>query len=297
MAILTTIFSVFPAVLTVISFAFTTLTTVNRDWAHQSHYTTTDASVWNKSNIAYTVYRSPFYACSPAAHYTNNTPVPADFIGQFNRGIGDALDLVTAGEVVVTITCARFRPYGFNKTSCETLVNVDVTDARYGDDRMCQQVHMAGGLAIASSVFIGLALLTTLGLAVLGILSSTASIAKVGLSMASFGCLFLGAALMFIAQFYGVLGLIQSQIPNGRFAEQADNPTATAMTAGPWIQGKASVIYGSVGWFGALCAAATLLAARTLTNLSSTANSAQAGVAGEPGLWVGKPSSGRDKTV
>src|SRR5437016_3428477 len=92
MAILTTIFSVFPAVLTVISFAFTTLTTVNRDWAHQSHYTTTDASVWNKSNIAYTVYRSPFYACSPAAHYTNNTPVPANFIGQFNRGIGDALD-------------------------------------------------------------------------------------------------------------------------------------------------------------------------------------------------------------
>lgn len=61
----------------------------------------------------------------------------------------------------------------------------------------------------------------------------------------------ISAGLLFIAQFYGILGLVQSAWPNG---EYITNDAVTAQS-GPWIQGKASVVYASVGWFGGVLGA------------------------------------------
>ena len=86
--------------------------------------------------------------------------------------------------------------------------------------------------------------------------------------------LLLSAALLFLAQFYGILGLIQSAFPNGQYAT---NQSISA-NSGPWIQGKASVIYASVGWFAGILTVGWCVLLWGVPNLS--------------GIVVG---SGRDK--
>jgi hypothetical protein len=69
--------------------------------------------------------------------------------------------------------------------------------------------------------------------------------------------LLLSAAMLVLAQFYGVLGLVQSAMPNGEYTIN----TAISASSGPWLQGKASVVYASTGWFaGCLAAGMSLLA-------------------------------------
>lgn len=63
--------------------------------------------------------------------------------------------------------------------------------------------------------------------------------------------------MLFIAQFYGVEGLVQSALPNGDYTIDQ----AISASSGPWIQGKASVIYASIGWFAAVLAATGCLLA------------------------------------
>src|SRR5207248_733588 len=109
-----------------------------------------------------------------------------------------AVAAVTSHQIVIQTHCDRFKPYGAGKTSCETFAGgATSTDGRLGDDRMCQQVHMAGNLAIAASVFSGLALLTMLAFAGLALASSTSRAAKAGLGVTSVVLLLLGAALLF----------------------------------------------------------------------------------------------------
>jgi hypothetical protein len=296
MTVLSTILSLIPAILTIISFAFTVLTTTNGDWAHQPHYTDASPLNWDQKHTAYTISRGPFTVCSPFATYTNGTPVADNFFQLLNAGSDAAVAAVTSHQVVIQTHCDRFKPYGAGKTSCETFASgATSTDSRLGDDRMCQQVHMAGNLAIAASVFSGLALLTMLAFAGLALASSTSRAAKAGLGVTSVVLLLLGAALLFLAQLYGVLAFVQSQVPNGRFSSQAQDPDSTSVMAGPWVQGKASVIYASVGWFGACCAAATLLATGVVEGLTASTG-VDGEVVGERGLWHGRRSR-RDKQV
>ena len=243
-----------PLILTIISFAFTVVTTVNPDWAHQDHFDGTIArSNWTEP--LYTLYRSPFIVCSPSAVHENGTAAAASTVSQTGSRVNpvdDDLD-VQLQNLTWTVSCARFGPMGTGKRSCETNVgtNVSASDARFGDDRQCQQIHMAGSLSIASSVFIGIGLLTMLVLFALSLAASPNGTATIALSVTTVILLLLGSGAMFIAQFYGVLGLIQSALPNGNFA--ADGPLPSA--AGPWVQGKASVVYGSLSWFGGFLAA------------------------------------------
>jgi hypothetical protein len=151
--------------------------------------------------------------------------------------------------------------------ACETLATFFAdNDPAYGDTRQCQQIHMAGSLLISSSVFSGLSLLSILGLTTLSILSpppqtrhhnSQPSRAHTLLSSWTIFCLLVSAGLLFIAQFYGLLGLVQSAFPNGNYITNVPN----AANSGPWVQGKASVIYASIGWFAGCLAVAGVVGA------------------------------------
>ena len=132
---------------------------------------------------------------------------------------------------------------------------------------------MAGNLAIASSVFVGVGMLAVFGLAALTLpaliftdhhgarkhhhghhprpyaaprvtLSTVISAATIFFLLAS-------AAMLVLAQFYGIMGLIQDQRPNGDYATDGNIPSEVW----PWVQGQASVAYASVGWFSGLLAA------------------------------------------
>ncbi len=273
-----------PLLLTIISFAFTVVTAVNRDWAHQDHFDGTVARR-NWTNPLYTLYRSPFIVCSPSAVYKNGTAVANSTISQTGNHIDPVDDNLDQQlhNLTWTVSCARFGPMGSGKRSCETNVgtNISASDARFGDDRQCQQIHMAGSLSIASNVFIGMGLLTMLVLFGFGLAASPNGIVNNALSIATVILLLLGAATMFIAQFYGVLGLVQSATPNGNFA--ADGPIPSA--AGPWVQGKASVIYGSLSWFGGALAAGVVTVVFGVSRGASASTASSSG-----GLWSGKGS-------
>lgn len=304
MQLLSTLLALFPTILTIISFAFTTLTTVSKDWSHQNHYSSTSHTLWTPANTIYTTYRSPFHACSPTLFINGTliTTLDPNFAANLANGVVSTLALLntTYNHLTVADGCTRYAPYGHAKTSCttdaEAGMNLD-DDPRQGDDRMCQQVHMAGSLSIAASVFSGLALLTTLGLTAVALTSSSSSTntAKSALTLVSIAFLALSGILLFLAQEYGVLGLVQSQVPNGLFASSVvpSNGAAGGVTAGPWEQGKASVVYGCVGWFAALLAVGVLVAGESMVGSGkSGANDGAVdegernnGAVGERGLW------------
>lgn len=277
-----------PLLLTIISFSFTVVTTVHKDWAHQDHFDGTIARR-NWTEPLYTLWRSPFIVCSPSAVYQNGTSVTSSTILQ----TGNRIDPVDNDldqqlrDLTWTVACARFGLIGTGKRSCETNVgtNISASDARFGDDRQCQQIHMAGSLSIASSVFIGIGLLTMLVLFGVSLIAASPNgMINNALSITTVILLLLGSGAMFIAQFYGVLGLIQSAVPNGNYAADGALPSA----AGPWVQGKASVIYGSLSWFGGLLAAGVVTAVFGVSRGASGITSSSADHS--RGLWRGKGS-------
>jgi hypothetical protein len=238
-----------PIVLSIVSFVLTVVAVTNKDWAHQNTYDGQNVPMSQWTTPLYTLYRSPFWTCSPATSSSTGA---------------------SSTNITYTITCVRFGPSG---GSCLGLVGTGIneTDARYGDDRMCQQVKLAGSLAIASSVFVGVGMLTLFVLAVLTILKLLASTTTTSsrhhtyqpraavtvgsaLSAAVICFLLIGAALLVLAQFYGIEGLIQSAMPNADFAGDGNLPSSV----GPWVQGKASLIYASVGWLVALLTAGSV---------------------------------------
>lgn len=251
--VLSIILTVISIVFSVISFILTVVAVTNKDWAHQNTYDGQNIPISQWTTPLYTIYRSPFWTCSPVTLSTTN-------------------DATT--NITYTISCVRFGPNG---GSCLGLVGTGIndTDARYGDDRMCQQIKLAGDMAVASSVFVGVGMLILFALAILTIVklsaattsSSTQSpvAAAVGpaLSLAVILFLVIGAALLVLAQFYGIEGLIQSAMPNADFASDGNLPTSV----GPWVQGKASLVYASVGWLATLLTAYSVFVVWGVPNL------------------------------
>lgn len=264
-AITTTIFSL-------LALIFSLLALTSQKWAVRHNY---DPSLnpldWREP--IYTLYRSPFTVCT-----------------------------VTASDFQVH--CSRFRPRGFNQTSCELAVATqDDTAPTIGDSRLCQQIHYAGDYWIASATFIALAFLLTLVLATVTFVkrrqsaSETQTLARkstqrndeqqhdsmrrdedrplstaqqqgsvwlswVALILLTF--FFVGFATALIGQFYGVLGLIQSQPNNADFASSSagsEDDVNTKGSHGPWFQGVGLSLYATCSWGFAI--AAGVIASRT----------------------------------
>jgi hypothetical protein len=123
----------FPLILVVLAMAFSLTATTSKDWAYQRNYPA--EPITNYTHPLYTLHRSPFVLC-------------------------------TLVDDQNAVQCAWYPPFGKNRTSCELASAIDSTDnvTQLGDPRLCQQVHMAGNLAIAGTLFIGLGFLLTIGM-------------------------------------------------------------------------------------------------------------------------------------
>lgn len=128
----------FPLILVVLAMAFSLTATTSKDWAYQRNYPA--ESITNFTNPLYTLHRSPFVLC-------------------------------TLVDDQNAVQCAWYPPFGKNRTSCELASAINTTDnvTQLGDPRLCQQVHMAGNLAIAGTLFIGLSFLLAIGMTVASI--------------------------------------------------------------------------------------------------------------------------------
>jgi hypothetical protein len=271
-----------PALSSALSFAFIIAAVTSRDWVRRNYYDPLDdMKAWDKP--LYRNYRSPFIVCSPSNE----------------DGTNEQGNVTTT---TVTLTCHRFRPFGFGDTSCETVfATQDYESAVVGDQRMCQQVHYAGNLAITAAFFIGLALLLVIILAISSAgyglrprkssktssteegeaaavtaegqkehtattnnnATSSLKVSKSNLAptLNFFAVLFasVGAVSALIAQFYGVIGLVQSNPDNGRWAGTAGNAADPTLdnSHGPWLQGTALSVFVTLAWmFGAFAAGA-----------------------------------------
>jgi hypothetical protein len=274
MRIISTIAKLVPLVLIIISFIFTVLSTTSKQWAYQNFYSEGETVALDQQiKPLWTLYRSPFWTCGRPADPQRKLSLLISSLTTVSFKLkltylsihqNHKTDLKTAGDH--TVLCTRHSLTSFGHRACETLAGTNLPfgqdNPAYGDPRQCQQIHMAASLTVSSSVFSGLALLAILLLVPLSILRpahhshalSPTSPTQI-LNMWTIFCLSVSGIMLLLAQSYGVLGLIQSAFPNGKYAT-SDSISASS---GPWVQGKASVIYASIGWFAALLGVAWMV--------------------------------------
>ncbi|EWZ86425.1 hypothetical protein FOCG_16193 [Fusarium oxysporum f. sp. radicis-lycopersici 26381] len=227
----------------ILAFVFSILTITSREWAIRMNYDPDpNPQTWDKPT--YTLYRSPFIICRE--EQVNSTNPNAD--------------------PVYSVHCDHFKPYGHNKTTCE-LMNVTDSDVaeNLGDQRLCQQIHLAGNYAIASTVFIGVGFLATMTLAFLSLLRSVSTHrhkhesdhrsnnrALPLLTLVTLAFLFVGFVTALISQFYGIMGFIVSLPNQSDFASSQGSGSSDEAEVhgfhGPWFQGKALSVYATLAW-------------------------------------------------
>ena len=256
-----------PFILATLAFAFTLLSLTSRDWSSQNAFDPSlDMTDWAKP--LFSRYRSPFQICEVSRADTASTAA------------NESTTIST-----YTLSCQKYDAFGFGKTSCESVYALKgYTEARAGDQRLCQQIHKSGNLIITSTTFIGLGFMLVLLLTLLSlqpIKSSTSSAPPTNgdatghvtshkkksgvtplLNLVIVTSLSIGAITAFLSQFYGILAFIQSQPPNGAWASGRGNvidPTQDN-ASGPWVEGVVLKAYLTCTWvfaaFGAVSAGA-----------------------------------------
>ncbi|KAF8848394.1 hypothetical protein BDZ45DRAFT_681239 [Acephala macrosclerotiorum] len=130
-----------------IAFIFSLLAVTSKDWAVRNNYDPLyTPKNWTSENVIYTLYRSPFIICSASSKVTdlNSTNSTSD-------------SGAPRSATTYTVSCQKFKPFGFDRTSCEEEVATqDDTATNLGDTRLCQQIHYAANFGITSTVFISL---------------------------------------------------------------------------------------------------------------------------------------------
>ncbi|KAH7227155.1 uncharacterized protein BKA55DRAFT_584230 [Fusarium redolens] len=228
----------------IVAFVFSVITITSREWAIRDNYDTDFApQYWEKP--IYTLYRSPFIICTAKQVNSTNSDEPPTH----------------------HVHCDHFKPYGHNKTSCE-LYNSTGSDkaTTIGDQRSCQQIHLAGNYAIASTVFIGIGFLATTALVLLSLLRSVSTHRHKHesghgsnnnrtmpiLALVTLVFLFVGFATAVISQFYAILGFIVSLPNQSDFASSQGSGGSDESDVngghGPWYQGKALSVYATLAW-------------------------------------------------
>jgi hypothetical protein len=254
-AMLAILFKILPALFAfifgLIALVFSILSITSKDWAVREYYNITD-SVTQWTNPIYTTYRSPFEICTAVANTSDPNPLTMTFVAD----------------------CVRFPPFGFNQTSCELGIATQSDNLpNFGDIRLCQQIHLAGNYSITSLTFIAAGFILTMLLCAATIRLRSAAgedadiqrdelagrhghhsqlwalIDFIKSSLLVF--LFIGFVSALIAQFYGILGFIQSAPNNSDFSSSAagsnDDPN-THGNHGPWYQGRVLSIYLTCAW-------------------------------------------------
>ncbi|KAK3329202.1 hypothetical protein B0H66DRAFT_526596 [Apodospora peruviana] len=269
-----------PFIFSLLAFTFSLLAVTSPEWASRNQYPDSTDAI-SQLEPLYTLHRSPFQICisqativdDPNNANTNATDTPkTDDQGSTEEDDQPAPPL----NYTYTLSCQNYHLFGKNKTSCElpNVVGQNIAP-QVGDTRQCQQIHLAGNYQVASSVFLGVALLVSLVVAGVALADSMkfrgngdndAAIAAEArhqghvhhfpklLALAPtvlFPLTVVGVVTALVAQFYAVEGLIQSAANNSDFASSAGNREHHD----PWSQGKALSTYLSLSWFWALLAA------------------------------------------
>lgn len=264
-----------PFIFGAFGFSFIIAAFASRDWVHQDYFPHKLQPLDWKDPI-YTIYRSPFILCDVKATKPDSN------------------------TTVYELNCHRFKVWGRGQTSCQAPNETNAYSSITGDVRMCQQVHFSGNLILASLVFVTIAFAIILPLSYVFLASAVAveereaeqeaenglkesptptgatkrtksrhtrpkqKISSPAIATATYSLLFalaIAAMCALLSQFYGVLGLVQSQPDQGTWAslsmgEIQDNQLGTDSHA-PWVQGNALTVYASLGWlFSALAAGA-----------------------------------------
>lgn len=235
---------VFTLILAIIAFVFSVITITSREWAVRDNYDPDlSEQYWDKP--IYTLYRSPFIICTSTQRNSTNSKSPP----------------------VYDLHCDHFKPFGYDKTSCE-LYNVTGSDTatNLGDQRLCQQIHLAGNYAITSTVFIGVGFLATTSLVLLSFSRSLSTrrndhhdSSRKGsagflpiLTLLTLTFLFVGFVAALISQFYGIMGFMVSAYNQSDFASSQGTGGSDESDLhgqhGPWYQGKALSLYATLAW-------------------------------------------------
>jgi hypothetical protein len=250
----------------IVAFVFSLLAITSPKWAERDNFSPDDGQIdWVKP--IYTLYRSPFIICT----------VRKNDNGTYVR------------------SCSHYKPFGYDKTSCELEVATQDDQAtNIGDARLCQQIHYAGNFGITSTFFIGMGFLITTALIVLTAfrraggrtdarqettVQEAANNSKektarqevrhhhqqrsrvagyLNLSLLVF--YFIGVVAGLISQFYAILGFMQSLPNQSDFASSTGSGASTETQVhghhGPWRQGVALSVYGTCAWGFSIAAAA-----------------------------------------
>lgn len=253
--------------LSIISTTFVLLTLTSPKWSSQSYFYAEEGATdgTGQTQALCKAARSPFYRCGvPAVNPEKNCTIP---------------------------DCKFYKPYGNDRTSCRSPTEMgislhDPSGARglFGSSQECQQVHYAGNLQIAASLFITLGLILSLALALFPFLNRSPSSptepkdpapepstprSKGGIKLYTvfffLFCLYAGALLQLLAQFFGVLGLTMNATPTAAdVTGNQPNGTLSNFAAQAWVIDRALSAYATVAWTAALmCAAVTTAAFRT----------------------------------
>jgi hypothetical protein len=257
-----------PFIFSLLAFTFSMLAVTSPDWASRKQYADNTDAVSQTAPI-YTLYRSPFQICVADMIADNSTSPQNSTSGNQDDQPPPVLNSTYKSN------CSHFKVYGSGATSCElpSVLGRNLA-TQVGDARQCQQIHLAANYHVASAVFLGVAMLVSLAVAIGGLVSllsdtkrhrgdlqegEAANSHRHGylrslLSLAPtllFPFVAVGAGTALIAQFYAILGLVQSAPNNADFASSQGNREHHD----PWVQGKALNTYLSFSWFWALLAA------------------------------------------
>jgi hypothetical protein len=270
-------------VFSLLSFVFSLVAITSKDWAVQQTFNSTITSPKNWTKPIFTLYRSPFQICSAKANKTiisTNTTISnnaTDDDGSSSENQGD--DTGNATFIVVNqtiyhwnVSCHHYRPFGFDRTSCELEVATQDDQAdNVGDSRLCQQIHLAGNFSIASTVFMSLGFLLIAALAIATVIAGGSSAPEASVTgtherrghektgaptgigsmsrvqeqrsfrrsqvfqfvnLAVAVFLVIGVVTAVIAQFYAIEGLVQSLPNNSDFASSSATSEGDVNTHG-----------------------------------------------------------------
>ncbi|KAK5455898.1 hypothetical protein LTS15_005216 [Exophiala xenobiotica] len=269
--------------LSIVSTIFVLLALTSPHWASQSYYYALNGQSDGTTDIKplFRASRSPFYRCGIPK-------VPVELKNGTRRW---------------SLECHSYRPYGKDKTSCRSAAEMGIPSDNLvagkgllGNAQECQQVHYAGNLQIAASVFITLGLIMTLMLVLVGVLrnrktsgaeeeataQNTSEGAKesrcaetgpapgslkrgptrrIGSYMILLLLFFLyaGSLMQILAQFFGLLGLTINNslsVQDVWTAQFNTNTTLDNFVAHAWVVDKGLSAYATVAWTSALLCAA-----------------------------------------
>jgi len=290
--------SITPLIFGTLSFAFVITSFVSRDWVRQDYFPPQLQPLDWKTPV-FTIYRSPFILCSANPSKPNSSTTQYDITcNRFKiSGRGqtacqtpnetDAYSSITgdwrmcqqvhmSGNLMLAalvFVCVGFvtmigLAYVFisraSKTGqivqaiAQTSSKRALTDTNDGTE----EVEGVGSTPYADEESS-----STPATAPAPTIPTTASqpIQSIAVIIATYGLMtvvLVTAMCAFLSQFYGILGLVQSQPDNGAWASMSLGEVQDGQTGdlhhAPWVQGNALSIYVSLAWFFSALTAGTL---------------------------------------